>query len=198
MTEPADWERIAAEAGEQGFGVPNSAAGADDVPPTPPPDPEPNPRRSRARRTRTGTQDGAGPKTREKPRPSTPPYREGMFVQPLTELYGFAAMAVIPFDAVCGTAIASSAESCAVALDKMAKTNPAARRMLLAITQSSALGAVIAAHLPIIMAVLLHHVPAAQNLMGQLGVRLAEGMARAAQERAEAEYQGQEGAPRAA
>lgn len=183
--EPANWAQIALEAAQGGFGVPDASANADnEAPPSAPPRVplRPGARRERGRRATDSTKE----KARKSPSP-LPPYREGMFVQPLTELYGFLGMGIMAFDPMCGTAVITSAEQCAVSLDKLAKQNHAVRRVLVAVTQTSALSAVVAAHMPILMAVVLHHVPGAQNLLGTLGARLMEGMMRQAQAEQEQE-----------
>lgn len=106
------------------------------------------------------------PKRERKPMPPAP---RGGFVAPLTEMYGFIALAIMPFDAECAMAIMQAAPKAAESLNELAKINPGVKRVLIAITQTSAWGAVITAHLPIIIAVTVHHVPAVKNSgIGQL------------------------------
>lgn len=107
-------------------------------------------------------------------RKSTVPRRKGMFVQPLTQMYVGLGMILMPVDPVCANAVMQSAENCARTLDELAYQNDAVRRALFAITQTSAVGAVIFAHLPILAAVMMHHVPAVQNVMGVMGQQMAE------------------------
>ena len=77
----------------------------------------------------------------------------------LTQVYAFAGTAVFAFDPYCGRAILTSAESAAEAMDQLARENPAVKRVLEALVKTSALGTVIAAHMPIIMAIAMHHGP---------------------------------------
>lgn len=62
-------------------------------------------------------------------------------------------------DGVCGPAIANSAHDAAVAWDELAQKNPAVRRSLRKLTQGSAWGTVLAAHLPIAIAIAGAHMP---------------------------------------
>lgn len=62
-------------------------------------------------------------------------------------------------DGVCGPAIAGSAHTAAVAWDELAQKNPAVRRSLRKLTQGSAWGAVLAAHMPIAIAIAGAHMP---------------------------------------
>lgn len=95
-------------------------------------------------------------KAPKSPKP-IPPKAKGKYVQPLTEIYGFVGMGLILVDPVCGQAVLSSAEACAKSVDELAYKNPAVRRVVESITQGSAVGAVVAAHMPIILAVAGHH-----------------------------------------
>lgn len=111
----------------------------------------------------------------EKPAKPAAVAPRGGFVGPLTEMYGFVALAIMPFDANCAMAIMQAAPEAAKSLDNLAKTNPAVKRVLIAITQTSAWGAVITAHLPIIIAITVHHVPAVKN--SNIGAMLSAGIA---------------------
>jgi hypothetical protein len=102
------------------------------------------------------------------------PNKKGQFVEPLMKLYASVGAAVMIADPICGTAIVTSAESCAKTLDDLAYQNEAVRRALYSLTTTSYLGAVLVAHLPIIMAVVMHHVPAAQQAFGQVGASMME------------------------
>lgn len=103
-----------------------------------------------------------------KSKKAAPRYRKGMFVEPLTQIYGTIGMALLPIDPICAQAIIESAEQCATSLDELAEQNQAVRRTLAAITQTNAVGAVLIAHFPILMAVTMHHVPKAQSMFGDL------------------------------
>jgi hypothetical protein len=71
----------------------------------------------------------------------------------------------MPFDQICGGSVIQQAPACAKSLDELAYQNEAVRRALVAILETSAWGAVIAAHLPIMIAVMMHHSPAMQERM---------------------------------
>jgi hypothetical protein len=86
-----------------------------------------------------------------------PVYRSGMFVRPLTELYTGIGMVLMPFDPVCSRGFIEQAESCAIALDQLAKENHTARRILMGVVTTSTVGKVFAAHAPIIALAAMHH-----------------------------------------
>ena len=96
--------------------------------------------------------------TRPKRKPA-PRAKKGAFIEPLTELYTTLGMMLMPFDAHCSNVVIKSAGQCAEAMDELAYQNESVRRALAAITQTSAWGAVIFAHMPIILAVVMHHGP---------------------------------------
>jgi hypothetical protein len=104
-----------------------------------------------------------------------PPRRRGSMVKPLEKMYGSLAIAILPFDQVCATAVMNAAPQCAEALDNLAYENEAVRRILVSMLQTSAIGAVLLAHSPIIMAIMMHHVPAVRNAFGTMvGAQTAE------------------------
>lgn len=146
FTPPAfDWDKIPA-ADAPAFGTPN-------------PKPERpsflggRPKKAEERKAPPGTRK----RTASKPRTVVPPSKPGQFTEDLMAIYGAVALGISLKDPVCGMAIAQSAEKCAEAWDKMAQDNDAVRRVLFAITKTTAIGAVVAAHAPIIMAVGAHH-----------------------------------------
>lgn len=102
------------------------------------------------------------------------PNKKGQFVEPLMKLYAGAGTAVMMFDPVCGQAVLMSAQKCAESVDELAYQNESVRKAVWALTQTSIMGAVLVAHLPIIMAVVMHHVPAAQQAMGAMGANMME------------------------
>jgi hypothetical protein len=102
------------------------------------------------------------------------PNRKGQFKEPLTKLYAGVGTMMMIADPICGTAILSSAEKCAETLDQLAYENEAARRAIWMLTQTSTLGMVLVAHMPIIMAVLMHHVPRMQEAFGAMGANMME------------------------
>jgi len=108
------------------------------------------------------------PKREREKKPPPPKPRAGALVKPLTDMYAALGMMITPFDRPCGTTIIANAEPCAEALDKLARENAAARRVIVAMLETSVWGAVIAAHAPILMAVAAHHVPMIRD--GQMPV----------------------------
>lgn len=103
------------------------------------------------------------------------PRRKGQFVQPLSQLYTGLAITLMPVDMQCATAIIKSADNCAKALDELAYQNESVRKVLWNLTQVSALGTVLIAHLPIMFTVLSHHVPAFKDTpMGALASMFVE------------------------
>lgn len=97
----------------------------------------------------------------EKPVPPKPP--RGSLVRQLTDLYVALGTFVLPFDTVCGTAVINSAPKCAEALEALARDNPAVRRAIMRLVETSAWGMVITAHAPIMLAVAMHHIPAVRD-----------------------------------
>jgi hypothetical protein len=102
------------------------------------------------------------------------PNRKGQFVEPLMKMYGMAGATVMMYDPICGTAIMTSAQKCAETMDELAYQNESVRRVIWSLTRSSTFGAVIVAHLPILMAVIMHPVPAAQEAFGAMGANMME------------------------
>lgn len=117
--------------------------------------------------------------TREKKTRAVPAMPRGGLKSSLTQMYTGIGMAVMPFDPACGRVVIENAETCAAALDELAKTNPAVRRVLMSLVTTSAWGAVIMAHAPILMAVAMHHVPALrekqEKMVGEMAEMFANG-----------------------
>lgn len=101
------------------------------------------------------------PRTSPKKERKVPTNKPGQFVQPLTQVYAFLGVGLMPFDAECAAAVMTSGEQCAKAWDELAQKNESVRRALAALTETGAWGGVIAAHMPIAVAVLSHHMPGA-------------------------------------
>lgn len=130
-------------------------------------------RERKARESATGTRE---PRTRTV-RPKVPTARKGHFVAPLTQMYtGLGAM-LTPFDQHCGTAIIQSAPQCAETLDELAQRNEAVRKALFALTTTSAAGMVLWAHAPILLAIVVHHVPRARDMYANMGTTIADAFA---------------------
>ena len=109
-------------------------------------------------KARTKTEDKATttkPRPRPRKRASTP--KHGAYKDTLASMYTYVGMGIMVFDQPCGTAVVSSAEQCAQALDDLAYVNENVRRTLDVLTQGSVWSGVIVAHMPIIMAVAAHH-----------------------------------------
>lgn len=98
------------------------------------------------------------PKTKKEKKP-LPARRKGSLTKRLEEFYASFGMMIMPFDQTCGTAVVNSAERCAEALDNLAYENDAVRRVVLTMLETNAWGQVIMAHAPILMMVMVHHVP---------------------------------------
>jgi len=120
---------------------------------------------------------------KDKPKPQSPrkteaaprtPNRKGQFVEPLTTLYGYVALGLMPVDPTCANAILQAAGQCAEALDQWAYRNEAIRKVLWSITQSSDLAMVVTAHFPILLAISVHHVPAVRDAMNSQGKQFAD------------------------
>lgn len=100
-----------------------------------------------------------------------PAYKAGVLIEPLSTFYGMLGMGIGMFemgrygkeDMPIGTAIVESAESCAMAWDKAAKTSPAIRRIMYRMAGSSNTIALVTAHAPIAIAV-ANQSPAIQNM----------------------------------
>jgi hypothetical protein len=72
----------------------------------------------------------------------------------IAALYTFGAAGIMPFRMKTAQAMAESAETCADAWVDLAKKNDSVRRVLLMLIEGGAIGALFAAHLPIIMTLL--------------------------------------------
>lgn len=115
-----------------------------------------------------GRPRGERAKRERKPKPPKiipPKPRPGSLKKPLQDMYGTIGMTVAMFDPVCGQAILANAEACAIALENMARENEAVRRVIMSLVQTSIWGQLIAAHMPILLAIAMHHVPAVRNMM---------------------------------
>lgn len=133
--------------------------------------------RERVARVRGG-KDGGTSTPREQPaakpgKPTPPMPRPGSIAKPLTEMYGSLGLVVFGFDQACGTSILLNAGDAAKSLEELARVNPRARRIIVALTQTGAVSQVIAAHLPILTVIAVHHGPKdVANLLRPLAVHL--------------------------
>lgn len=105
----------------------------------------------------SASESASRPSKRRKDAPPKP--REGALVKPLTELYTSVGLMLAPIDPTCSMAFVENAEACAKSMETLARENETVRRAILALTQTSAWGGVIIAHLPILLMVMMHHGP---------------------------------------
>lgn len=98
----------------------------------------------------------------------------GKYYTPLMRIYGIIGMVLMRFDKTCGSAVLLQAEDTARAVDRLAKENPAVRRVIEAIIAKSVYGELIAAHAPILATVFAHHIP--QTFRENFGEYLFHGM----------------------
>lgn len=104
-----------------------------------------------------------------KPLPKIP---AGGFAPGVEKMYAGIAMAVMPFDPQSAMVIVEIAPQCARAWDDLARQNHAVRRMLVSMMQTTAVGSLIAAHLPLFM-VLTMRVMKGDPRVSMLGDMLA-------------------------
>lgn len=93
----------------------------------------------------------------EKKKPAARPRGKPSLKQPLTDIYGTLGAGVFILNQADGIAILSNAEKMAESLDNWGKVNPAVYKVLERLCSTGALGAVIAAHAPVVMAILNNH-----------------------------------------
>lgn len=77
----------------------------------------------------------------------------------LEETYALLGTSVFMFDQQIGLTIIQKAPDCAAALDELARTNPAVKKALMKLMETSVYAAVISAHAPIVVAVATKYVP---------------------------------------
>lgn len=84
-------------------------------------------------------------------------YQPGVIARGLTELYTNMGSFLGMFDPQCSMVIITNAQAMAESLEKLAKDNPAIRAALMRVITGSVWGEVIAAHMPVMMAITMHH-----------------------------------------
>ncbi len=112
--------------------------------------------------------------TKEKvstPAPAMP--RKGHLARQFTQLYVSLGTFMLPIDAACGGAVINAAPKCGEAIENLARENPADRKALLAMVETSVWGQVIVAHAPIMLAIAIHHVPAVRDNLGGMAAKIA-------------------------
>lgn len=92
----------------------------------------------------------------EKPHKEPPPKLSPGMKQSISDLYQFVGATIRPFDEFLGDTIIEQADKCADSVYKLAQQNDAVRRMVIAFSTTSITGAVVMAHLPILLAVARH------------------------------------------
>lgn len=149
------------------------------------PTPEPPPETPKRKRFLPGSQDFATRGERrekvgktKKPLPPIPP--KG-FAPGIEKAYKSLSLAVSPFDVRLGEALFAAAPECAEAWDTLARQNEAVRRFIVWATTTTAAGAVLQAHAPIIGLMFARvmgqekRVTMASMLLGQEAERYANG-----------------------
>lgn len=99
--------------------------------------------------------------------------RKGHLARQFTQLYVSLGTFMYPFDAPCANAVINAAPKCGEALENLARENPAVRKALLAMVETSVWGQVIVAHAPIMLAIAIHHVPAVRDNIGGMAAKIA-------------------------
>jgi hypothetical protein len=155
--------------------IPDHMASADpDESPTPMDTPPPPPPR---KRRLLGTPDpgsrDSGPRSQRKIKKPLPPIPRNGFAPGIEKMYGAIALAVMPLDMEFASAIMQVAPEAAKAWDELARRNEAVRRMLTAMMETTAWGAVIAAHVPL-MLLLMNRMFKGDPRISMLGSVLAQ------------------------
>lgn len=94
--------------------------------------------------------------TNEKPHKESPPKLSPGMKGSLEDFYSFVGASIRPFDEFTGDTIIEQAKPCADSVYKLAQSNDAVRRAVIALTTTSVTGAVLMAHLPILLAIARH------------------------------------------
>lgn len=94
-----------------------------------------------------------------KPRKPMPQMPASALRKGLIDLYNGMALMLMPFQPEIAMRVSQSAEGCADAWIEFSKTNPAIKRFLIGLVTASAGGALIIAHVPIMIAVAIAFVP---------------------------------------
>lgn len=145
-----------------------------------------------------GKRGRRGRKQRDEPRDVPPKPRPGALVKPLEQFYASIGVTVSAFDPACGLVLMDNARPCAEALDTLARENEAVRRAILMLTQTSAWGGVMIAHLPILVMIATHHGPREiGERTGPLAAMMAPNAFNAMVAQADAQRAAQNGGPAA-
>lgn len=98
--------------------------------------------------------------------------RKGQLARQITQLYVSLGTFLMPFDQACAGAVINAAPKCGEAMENLARENPAVRKAILAMVETSVWGQVIIAHAPIMLAIAIHHVPAVRNNLGGMAAKI--------------------------
>lgn len=91
--------------------------------------------------------------------PKPPTKKKTRLRDDIMGLYAAMGLGIFPFDQYVGTLVSENAENCAIAWEDLAAKNPAVKRALESILTTGAYSAVIAAHMPIAVAVATKYIP---------------------------------------
>lgn len=133
--------------------IPGMGPISDDVPSL---DEEPT-RGARARKATSGRRRRTSPEDSAPGLTLPNPGRTTDLAKSLEKMYATIAIGLAPFDMICAQEVAANAPTCARAWDELAKQNDAVRRILEGLVKTGAWGGVLAAHAPLMVAVVLHH-----------------------------------------
>jgi hypothetical protein len=149
VTQPPEGYDVTVVSSQDETPIPNHLASADPAPEQPkekpkrrlfaPPPPKQN----------SGTKDFKPPKDM-RPVPPIPPGPRG-FAPGIEKMYGSLALAAMAFDVELAATIMKIAPDAADAWNELAKRNIQVRRIIVALMETTAWGAVLAAHLPIFL-----------------------------------------------
>lgn len=110
------------------------------------------PKRPRGRPRKNPVAEAETPKPVEKKQAPEMP-KPGVLADGISGLYTFAGFGLMPFAPKTAVTVAGQAEECAKAWEAAAAANPKIRAALIALTNGSVYGALVMAHVPIVLAV---------------------------------------------
>lgn len=94
-------------------------------------------------------------KAKGKRRQAIPRWQKGVIANGMTKLYKRTGKIIKALDRDIGIAVIENAEDCGEAWDDLARTNPRVRALLMKLISGGAWGAVLMAHLPILLAIVM-------------------------------------------
>lgn len=126
-------------------------------------------------RFRKAKSDGNSPRP-PKPRKPMPIMANSKLHKALVDLYMGMGIMLMPIYPEIASQVTQNAERCADAWVELAATNPAVKRFLVALVTTSATGALIMAHLPILIAVTMQFVPGMKERQNKMFADFASQM----------------------